>query len=260
MKEFHKRRIHKRREHVQWRNFSPEKETITARSISRDFWITSNRAKFPRRMSSSNHLLWRNFSPKKALRKDRSIFDAKNWSCHRRNVRLLFHRRGLCRSVRLTCVDNDGVTVMPLLEENPPSSPPIFPWPTSVLAGSAVYQPGANRQQPTRKRYWETDHGRTGSRRWWYPSHSSFPSLSPPFFPLFHITEPALDGLITEMMIQAELDQSNTHLLRTLHCLEFFRACHKLPLPPVPAAGPQAAGRASPRAHWIRPESWGQCK
>jgi hypothetical protein len=86
MKEFHKRRIHKRREHVQWRNFSPEKETITARSISRDYWITSNRAKFPRRMSSSNHLLWRNFSPKKALRKDRSIFDAKNWSCHRRYI------------------------------------------------------------------------------------------------------------------------------------------------------------------------------
>ena len=46
MKEFHKERIHKRREHVQWRNFSPEKETITARSISRDYWITSNRAKF----------------------------------------------------------------------------------------------------------------------------------------------------------------------------------------------------------------------
>ena len=86
MKEFHKRRIHKRREHVQWRNFSPEKETITARSISRDYWITSNRAKFPRRMSSSNHLLWRNFSPKKALRKDRSIFNSKNWSCHRRNA------------------------------------------------------------------------------------------------------------------------------------------------------------------------------
>jgi len=35
-------------------------------------------------MSSSNHILWRNFSPKKALRKHRSIFDAKNWSCHRR--------------------------------------------------------------------------------------------------------------------------------------------------------------------------------
>jgi len=29
MKEFHERRIHKRREHVQWMNFSPEKETIT---------------------------------------------------------------------------------------------------------------------------------------------------------------------------------------------------------------------------------------
>ena len=84
MKEFQKRRIHKRREHVQWRNFSPEKETNAARSLSREYWITSNRAKFPRRMSSPNHLLWMNFSPKKALRKDRSILDAKNWSCHRR--------------------------------------------------------------------------------------------------------------------------------------------------------------------------------
>jgi len=28
-----------------------------------------------------------NSSPKKALRKDRSIFNSKNWSCHRRNTR-----------------------------------------------------------------------------------------------------------------------------------------------------------------------------
>jgi len=46
MKEFHKRRIHKRREHVHWRNLSPKKETITARSISQDYWLTSNRANF----------------------------------------------------------------------------------------------------------------------------------------------------------------------------------------------------------------------
>jgi len=46
MKEFHKRRIHKRREHVHWRNLSPKKETITTRSISQDYWLTSNRANF----------------------------------------------------------------------------------------------------------------------------------------------------------------------------------------------------------------------
>ena len=104
MKKFHKRRIHKRREHVQWRNFSPEKETIIARSISRDYWITSNRAKFPRRMSSSNHLLWMNFSPEKALRKDRSIFDAKNWSCHRRKLST-YH---VCRSPSFISVSFDA--------------------------------------------------------------------------------------------------------------------------------------------------------